>query len=40
MCVTMSLRNGCRYWFRRSGMVANANSNEPNAPTVAEIQFE
>jgi hypothetical protein len=40
MCVKMSLRSGCRYWFRRSGMVANANSNEPNAPTVAEIQFE
>ncbi|AGU49542.1 hypothetical protein VAPA_1c24410 [Variovorax paradoxus B4] len=40
MCVTMALRTGCRYWFRKDGAIANANTREPNAPTVAEIRFE
>lgn len=42
MCVTMISRTGCRYWFRneKDGAIANANTREPNAPTVAEIRFE
>ncbi|MDQ0591352.1 hypothetical protein [Variovorax paradoxus] len=40
MCVTMVLRTGCRYWFRKEGALANTNSKEPDAPTVAEIRFE
>ena len=42
MCVTMISRTGCRYWFRneKDGALANANTREPNAPTVAEIRFE
>jgi hypothetical protein len=40
MCVTMISRTGCRYWFRRGGVLANANTNEPDAPAVAEIRFE
>jgi len=42
MCVTMIARTGCRYWFRneKDGAIANANTREPNAPTVAEIRFE
>jgi len=42
MCVTMITRTGCRYWFRneKDGAIANADTREPNAPTVAEIRFE
>ncbi len=42
MCVTMITRTGCRYWFRneKDGALANADTREPNAPTVAEIRFE
>jgi hypothetical protein len=42
MCVTMVSRTRCRYWFRKEkdGSLANADSREPNAPTVAEIRFE
>ena len=42
MCVTMVARTGCRYWFKteKDGALANANTREPNAPTVAEIRFE
>jgi len=40
MCVTMVLRTGCRYWFSKEGAIANTNSKEPDAPTVAEIRFE
>jgi len=42
MCVTMIARTGCRYWFRneKDGAIANANTREPNAPTVAQIRFE
>jgi len=42
MCVTMIARTGCRYWFRneKGGAIANADTREPNAPTVAEIRFE
>lgn len=42
MCVTMVARTGCRYWFKyeKDGAIANANTREPNAPTVAEIRFE
>ncbi|MBT2334685.1 hypothetical protein J7E49_12315 [Variovorax paradoxus] len=40
MCVKMALRTGCRYWFRKNGAIANANTKASNAPTVAEISFE
>ena len=42
MCVTMISRTRCRYWFRneKDGALANADTREPNAPTVAEIRFE
>ncbi len=40
MCVTMVSRTGCRYWFRQDGAFANANTNEPSAPTVARVHFE
>jgi hypothetical protein len=43
MCVTMIARTGCRYWFfknEKDGAIANADTREPNAPTVAEIRFE
>lgn len=40
MCVTMILRTDCRYWFRKGGTLANADTTAPNAPTVAEIQFD
>ena len=42
MCVTMVARTGCRYWFKyeKDGAIANANTREPTAPTVAEIRFE
>ncbi|MEJ8859482.1 hypothetical protein WKW79_33300 [Variovorax robiniae] len=40
MCVTMVKRTGCRYWFRKGEMLANADTNSPDAPVVAEVQFE
>jgi hypothetical protein len=40
MCVTMVSRTRCRYWFREGGAVANSNTNEPNAATVAEVRVE
>lgn len=40
MCVTMLSRTGCRYWFRQGSAFANAISKEPDAPLVAEVEFE
>jgi len=40
MCVTMLNRTSCRYWFRQANSFANADSREPGAPVVAEVQFE
>lgn len=42
MCVTMISRTRCRYWFRngKDGAIANAETRDPNAPTVAEVRFE
>lgn len=40
MCVTMLSRTGCRYWFRQGGAFANADSNQPDAQTVAEVRFD
>lgn len=40
MCVTMVKRTGCRYWFRKGEMLANADTNSPDAPIVAEVLFE
>jgi hypothetical protein len=40
MCVAMISRTGCRFWFRRGSVLANANTNEPDAPLVVQIQFE
>jgi hypothetical protein len=40
MCVTMVKRTGCRYWFRKGDTLANADTNSPDAPVVAEVHFE
>ncbi|MEJ8851273.1 hypothetical protein [Variovorax rhizosphaerae] len=40
MCVTMVKRTGCRYWFRKGEILANADTNSPEAPVVAEVLFE
>ena len=40
MCVTMVKRTGCRYWFRKGDTLANADTNAPDAPVVAEVQYE
>lgn len=40
MCVTMLTRTGCRYWYRQGDTVANAESNAPDAPAVAEVRFD
>ena len=40
MCVTMMNRTGCRYWFRKGGLLANADTNAADAQTVAEVRFE
>lgn len=38
-CVKMLGRTGCRYWFRQGGAYANADSNQANAPVVAEVHY-
>jgi len=40
MCVTMLNRTSCRYWFRQANSFANADSRTPDAPIVAEVEFE
>jgi hypothetical protein len=40
MCVTMMNRTGCRYWFRKEGAFANADTSAPDAVTVAEVRYE
>jgi hypothetical protein len=40
MCVTMVKRTGCRYWFRKGDSLANADTNAPDAQTVAEVHYE
>lgn len=40
MCVRMLARTGCRYWYRDGNAMANADSNAPDAPAVAEVRFE
>ncbi|MDM0110647.1 hypothetical protein QTI66_00720 [Variovorax sp. J22R133] len=40
MCVKMMNRTGCRYWFRKGDALANADTNAPDAQTVAEVRFE
>lgn len=37
-CVKMLGRIGCRYWFRNGNAYANADTNQPDAPIVAEVQ--
>jgi len=39
-CVTVMARTGCRYWWRQGDSLANAESNRPDAPTVAEVRFD
>lgn len=38
-CVKMLGRTGCRYWFRQGGAYANADSNQSDAPVVAEVRY-
>ncbi|MBT2321866.1 hypothetical protein J7E62_05780 [Variovorax paradoxus] len=38
-CVKMLGRIGCRYWFRQGGAYANADTNQPDAPVVAEVRY-
>ena len=38
-CVRMLGRTGCRYWFRQGGAYANADTNQTNAPIVAEVHY-
>ena len=38
-CVKMLGRTGCRYWFRQGGTYANADSNQADAPVVAEVRY-
>lgn len=40
MCVTLMNRTGCRYWFRKDGAYANADTRSPDAVVVAEVRFE
>lgn len=40
MCVTMMNRTGCRYWFRKDGAFANADTRSADAIIVAEVRFE
>lgn len=39
-CVKMLGRTGCRYWFRKGDAYANADTNRPDAPIVAEVKPE
>ena len=38
-CVKMLGRTGCRYWFRQGGAYANADTNQADAPVVAEVRY-
>jgi hypothetical protein len=38
-CVKMLGRTGCRYWFRQGGAYANADTNQFDAPVVAEVRY-
>ena len=38
-CVKLLGRTGCRYWFRLGGAYANADSNQSDAPVVAEVRY-
>jgi len=40
MCVSMLGRTGCRYWFQQGDAFANADSNAPDAQTVAEVRLD
>jgi len=40
MCVKMVGRTGCRYWFHKGNSFANADTNAPDAETVAEVSYE
>lgn len=40
MCVKMLARTGCRYWFHNGDGLANADTNAPDAQTVAEVRYE
>ena len=40
MCVTMSYRTGCRYWFRTGDTFANTSTRESHSPTIAEVVLE
>jgi hypothetical protein len=37
-CVRMLGRTACRYWFRQGGAYANADTNQTDAPIVAEVR--
>jgi len=39
-CVKMLARTGCRYWFHYGDAFANADSNQPDSPIVAEVRYE
>jgi hypothetical protein len=39
-CVKMLTRTGCRYWFRHGSAFANADTNQPDAPIVAEVSYD
>jgi hypothetical protein len=38
-CVKMLGRTGCRYWFRQGDAYANADTNQSDAPVVAEVRY-
>jgi hypothetical protein len=38
-CVKMLGRTGCRYWFRQGDAYANADTNQSDAPVVAEVHY-
>ncbi|NDZ17257.1 hypothetical protein C7T35_28885 [Variovorax sp. WS11] len=38
-CVKMLGRTGCRYWFRQGGAYANADTNQADAPVVAQVRY-
>ena len=40
MCVNMLGRTGCRYWFRKGGSFANADSKARDAQVVAEVSYD
>ena len=40
MCVAMLGRSGCRYWFRQGDSLANAESRDPAARTIAVVDVQ